>query len=241
MGLCCGSCRLCASRPWSSRMLEQQLGAPDTAVTSDYIYILAKFETELGQEHLPDYPKDDQQKQDAWRELYQKRSEQLEDIEDDLYRTRPRWCAEKVGICKAEIVRTSSSCVPHIPPATPEPLLPTCRREIPHSRRSAPCHPTNRKASSPSSGSGSYILAMVAPLEEIAQQPYIRNSELRDVALLRLYQTECNCGNAPPPPPPPPPPHPHIDNNISTVSGNTLGLLPNETLPQFDYGPGCAA
>jgi hypothetical protein len=28
--------------------------------------------------------------------------------------------------------------------------------------------------------------------------------------------------------------HPHLDNGMFTVEGETLGLLQNETLPQFD-------
>jgi hypothetical protein len=72
---------------------------------------------------------------------------------------------------------------------------------------------------------------MFAPLEEIALQPQVHNYQLRDVAFQRLYQLDATAAT----------PlfleeiaHPHIDNNFYTVRADTLGLLPNETLPQFD-------
>jgi hypothetical protein len=208
--------------------LEQQLGAPDTAVTSDYIYILAKLKSQLGQEHLPDYPKDDQQKQDAWRELYQKRSEQLEAIEDDLYRTAAAQVQKKWGTAKAETVRTLLMRPAHTS-GDIEPLANVPQGDVVSSFRSL--SPDEQESLLSIFWQRLNLSAMVAPLEEIAQQPQVRNSQLRDVALLRLYQLNATAAT----------PlfleeiaHPHIDNNIFTVSADTLGLLPNETLPQFD-------
>src|SRR5437899_2283046 len=86
--------------------LEQQLGAPDTAITQQYLYILAKLKSQLDKEPLPAYPRDDQQKQAAWHELAQKRSEEFAALEDDLYRTTATLVQKKWGPAKAETVRT---------------------------------------------------------------------------------------------------------------------------------------
>ena len=73
--------------------------------------------------------------------------------------------------------------------------------------------------------------AMGAPLKKVAQQPNMSHQMLRDLALRRLYDLDPTEAT----------PiiveeieHPHLDNGIFTVKGETLGLLPNETLPQFD-------
>ena len=73
--------------------------------------------------------------------------------------------------------------------------------------------------------------AMGAPLKKVAHQPNTSHQMLRDLALRRLYDLDPTEAT----------PiiveeieHPHLDNGIFTVKGETLGLLPNETLPQFD-------
>jgi len=73
--------------------------------------------------------------------------------------------------------------------------------------------------------------AMSAPLKRVAEQPDMNHQMLRDVALRRLYDLDPSEAT----------PvildeikHPHLDNGMFTVKGETLGLLPNETLPQFD-------
>ena len=75
------------------------------------------------------------------------------------------------------------------------------------------------------------VAAMVGPLEKIVEQPEIPNQILRDVALQRLFELDPSAAT----------PrileeikHPHFDNGMFTVKGETLGLLPEETLPQFD-------
>lgn len=208
--------------------LEQQLGAPDIAITSDYIYILAKLKSQLGQEPLPPYPQDDQQKQAAWHELVQKRSEQFEAMVDDLYRTAAALVQKKWGSAKAETVRTllmrparTSGDITSLANVPPGDVVSSFRALSPDEQENLLSIFWERLN----------LSAMAAPLEEIAQQPPMRSWPLRDRALLRLYQLDATAAT----------PlfleeiaHPHVDNNIYTVSGDTLGLLPNETLPQFD-------
>jgi hypothetical protein len=209
--------------------LEQQLGAPDIAITSDYLFILAKLKSQLGQGPLPAYPQDDQQKQDAWHQLVEKRSEELDAIEDDLYRTTAALVQKKWGSAKAETVRTLLMRPAHTS-GDIKPLANVPQGDVVSSFRSL--SPDEQENLLSIFWERLNLSAMAAPLEEIAQQPQVPNSQLlRDLALLRLYQLDATAAT----------PlfleeiaHPHIDNNISTVSGNTLGLLPNETLPQFD-------
>lgn len=207
--------------------LEQQLGAPDTAITSNYIYILAKLKSQLGQEPLPGYPKD-QQKQAAWHELARKRSEEFAALEDDLYRTTATLVQKKWGSAKAETVRTLLMRPAHTS-GDIKPLNTVPEGDVVSSFRAL--SPDEQQSLLSIFWERLKLSAMVTALEEIAQRPEVRNSQLRDVALLRLYQLDATAAT----------PlfleeiaHPHIDNNIFTVSGDTLGLLPNETLPQFD-------
>jgi hypothetical protein len=72
---------------------------------------------------------------------------------------------------------------------------------------------------------------MVAPLKKVIELPDMKNQMLRDLALRFLYNLDPSEATAifleeir----------HPHLDNGMFTVKGETLALLPNETLPQFD-------
>ena len=208
--------------------LEQQLGAPDTAITSNYIYVLAKLKSQLGKEPLPAYPKDDQQKQVAWHELARRRSEEFAALEDDLYRTTPTLVQKKWGSARAETVRTLLMRPAHTS-GDIKPLNSVPEGDVVSSFRALSLDEQESLLSF--FWERLNLSAMVAPLEEIAQRPQVRNAQLRDRALLRLYQLDASTAT----------PlfleeiaHPHIDNGIFTVNGDTLGLLPNETLPQFD-------
>ena len=210
------------------RELEQQLGSPDTAITQQYLYILAKLKSQLDKEPLPVYPDDDQQKQDAWRELWQKRSEEFDAIDKDLYRTTAALVQKKWGSAKAETVRTLLMGTPYSS-SDIEPLTSVPEGDVVSSFRVMSAYEQENLLSI--FWERLNLPAMSAPLAEIAQQPQLPNSQLRDVALRRLYQLDATAAK----------PlfleeiaNPHIDNNIFTVSGDTLGLLPNETLPQFD-------
>lgn len=210
------------------RELEQQFGSPDTAITQQYLYLLAKLKSQLDKEPLPAYPQDDQQKQAAWRELWQKQSKEFDALENDLYRTTSALVQKKWGSAKAETVRTllmrpasSSSDV--------EPLTSVPEGDVVSSFRVMSAYEQENLLSI--FWERLNLPAMAAPLAEIARQPQLPNSQLRDVALRRLYQLNATAAK----------PlfleeiaNPHVDNNIFTISGDTLGLLPDETLPQFD-------
>ena len=73
---------------------------------------------------------------------------------------------------------------------------------------------------------------MTAPLKKVTEQPNMNHQMLRDLALRHLYDLDPSEAT----------PiileeikHPHLDNAMFTVKGETLGLLPKETLPQFDH------
>jgi hypothetical protein len=55
-----------------SHRQQQQLGAPDIAITSEYLFILAKLKFQLEHEPLAAYPERGEQEQAAWRENMQK-------------------------------------------------------------------------------------------------------------------------------------------------------------------------
>jgi hypothetical protein len=72
---------------------------------------------------------------------------------------------------------------------------------------------------------------MATVLETIVAEPEIRHQMLRDAALQRLYELD----------PAEATPyildeikHPHVDNGMFSVKAETLGVLPKETLPEFD-------
>src|SRR2546429_5992523 len=50
------------------RELEQQMSAPDIALTSSYLSILAKLKLQLDHEPLPPYPQKDTKRQKIWNE-----------------------------------------------------------------------------------------------------------------------------------------------------------------------------
>jgi hypothetical protein len=71
------------------------------------------------------------------------------------------------------------------------------------------------------------VPAMSAPLKKLAELPNMDHQMLRDLALRCFYDLDPHEAT----------PvfleeirHPHIDNGMFTVKGETLGLLPNETL-----------
>jgi hypothetical protein len=72
---------------------------------------------------------------------------------------------------------------------------------------------------------------MVTPLKSLVQDPQIKNQMLRDLAFKGLYELSPKEAT----------PlfleeirHPRVTDGRYTVTGATLGLLPNETLPEFD-------
>ncbi len=210
------------------RELEQQMGAPDTAITGEYLFILAKLKFQLEHESPPPYPDRDEQQQKVWRERMQARDEELGRLEAALYQKAAAFLATKQGAARAETVRTLLLRPAH-EPGDIKPLAGLPEAEVADAFLAF---------SADQQWSLLYtfwqrlkVPAMVGPLEKVVEQPQIRNQMLRDVALQRLYELDPSEGaqrilqeiR-----------HPHLDNGMFTVKGETLGLLPEETLPEFD-------
>jgi hypothetical protein len=210
------------------RELEQQMSAPDIALTGDYLFILAKLKLQLDHEPLPPYPERDIQQQKLWNERMQAQDKDLNEFEDVLYEKAAALVSGKWGTARAETV---------------EALLarPACRGDDFKPIEGLPPEEIASAFLNLSQDEQLGLLlsfwqrlrvpAMVAPLKEVAEQPNIKHQMLRDVALRCLYDLDPSEAT----------PiflqeimHPHLDDGIFTVKGETLGLLPNKTLPQFD-------
>lgn len=210
------------------RNLEQQMSAPDTAVTANYLYILAKLKFQLDHEPLPPYPKEDPEQQRTWTERRRAQDKELSELQDSLYTKAASLVSSKWGAARAETVQT----ILERPSSEPGELKPIAVLP-PEDVASAFLNLSQDeqwglllsfwgRLKSP---------AMVAPLKKVVEQPDMKHQMLRDVALRRLYELD----------PSEAAPifleeikHPHLDNGMFTVKGETLGLLPDETLPQFD-------
>jgi hypothetical protein len=210
------------------RELEQQMGTPDAAITGEYLFILPKLKFQLEHEPLPSYPDRDEQQQKFWRERMQAQNEELGRLQETLYQKTAMLVPTKRGAARAETVRTLLLRPAH-EPGDIKPLAGLPEAEVADAFLAL---------SADQQWSLLYTFwkrlkaaAMVGPLERIVEQPEIRNQMLRDVALQRLYELDPIGAR----------PrileeirHPHVDNGMFTVKGETLGVLPEETLPQFD-------
>src|SRR5262249_38239674 len=154
---------------------------------SNYVYILAKLKSQLGQEPMPAYPRDDKQKQAAWYELARKRSEEFAALEEDLYRTTAALVQKKWGSAKAETVRTLLMRPAHTF-VDIKPLNSVPEGDVVSSFRAL--SPDEQESLLSIFWERLNLSAMASPLEEIAQRPEVRNSQLRNVALMRLYQLD---------------------------------------------------
>lgn len=208
--------------------LELQMSAPDIAVTRDYLYILAKLKSELGHDPLPPYPQKDTEKQKIWTEQMKAREKELEKLQDSFYERAAELVASKQGMARAETVqtlllRTSNSAtdakpLAGVPPSEVAATFPNLSQD---QQRDLLMSFWERLKNP----------AMIEPLKKVAGQSNLNDQMLRDVALRRLYDLDASEAT----------PvileeikHPHLDNGISTVKGDTLGLLSNKTLPEFD-------
>jgi hypothetical protein len=208
--------------------LEQQMSAPDIAVTANYLYILAKLKFQLDHEPLPPYPKDDPQQQRTWTERRQAQDKEFTQLQDSLYMKAASLVSSKWGTARAKTVQT----ILQRPSREPGDLKPIAG--LP------PGEVASAFLNLPQDEQWGLLLsfwgrlkspAMVEPLKKVVEQPEMKHQMLRDVAFRCLY--DLDPGEATPifleeir--------HPHLDNGMFTVKGETLGLLPNETLPQFD-------
>ncbi|MGC1617595.1 MAG: hypothetical protein WA765_03810 [Candidatus Acidiferrum sp.] len=208
--------------------LEQQMSAPDIALTGDYLYILAKLKTQLGHDPLPPYPQKDTEQQKIWTEQMQARGKELKNLQDSLYDKTAVLVASKRGAARAGTVQTlllrPSSETDDVKPLAGLP---------PGEVAAAFLNSSQEQQWNLLTSFWERIKdqAMIAPLKRVTAQPNMNHQMLRDLALRRLYDLDASEAT----------PvileeikHPHLDNGMFTVEGGTLGLLANETLPQFD-------
>ena len=208
--------------------LDKQMSAPDIALTADYLFILAKLRFQLEHDPLPPYPQKDVAQQTIWSERMRAREKELKELQDSLYEKTAMLVVSKHEEAKAQTVQTlllrpsngpsNVKSLAGLPPGEVAAAFLNLSRDQQWNLLMS----FWERLKDP---------AMSAPLKKVAQQPNIGHQMLRDLALRRLYDLDPTEAT----------PiileeieHPHLDNGIFTVRGETLGLLPNETLPQFD-------
>lgn len=208
--------------------LEQQMSGPDIALTNEYLYILGKQKLQLNHDPLPPYPQKDAEQQKIWSGRMQAREKELKELQDSLYEKTAMLVASKRAEARAQTVQT---------------LLLRPSNGVSEVKALAGLPPGEVAAAflNLSQDQQWNLLisfwerlkdpAMAAPLKKVVEQPNMNHQMLRDLALRRLY--DLDPGEATPvileeik--------HPHLDNRIFPVKGETLGLLPEQTLPQFD-------
>ena len=208
--------------------LEQQMSAPDIAVTGNYLYIFAKLKLQLNHEPRPPYPEKNQQQQKLWNERIQAQYKELQDIQDGLYEKTASLVSSKRGAARAETVQTlllrPSNGTENVKPLAglPGEEVAAAFATLTHDQQWGLLMSFWDRLKVP---------AMSAPLKKLVELPNMDHQMLRDLALRCFYHLDPHEAA----------PvfleeirHPHIDNGMFTVKGETLGLLPNETLPQFD-------
>jgi len=210
------------------RELEQQMSAPDTAITSEYLYTLSKLKFQYEHSPLPAYPRNDPEQQKLWSEAAQQRQKQLGELQDRLYAKAVNLVSVKQGHARTETVRTllmrpsrGSEDVGTLAGLPDSEITSSFLALSPDEQYNLLAYFWQRAK----------VPAMLEPLENLVEQPEIKHQMLRDVALQRLYElapqaatlfilAEIK--------------HPHVDSGMFTVKAQTLGVLPNETLPEFD-------
>jgi hypothetical protein len=208
--------------------LEQQMGSPDIALTGDYLYILAKLKLQLNHDALPAYPQKDAAQQKIWSERMQAWEKELKELQDGLYQKTAALVATKNGEARAETVQTLL-LRPSNGADDVKPLAGLPPREV----AAAFLNLSQDQQWNLLTSFWERLKdqAMSAALKKVAEQPNMNHQMLRDLALRCLYDldpieaTPIFLGEIK---------HPHLDNGMFTVKGETLGLLPNEKLPQFD-------
>jgi len=208
--------------------LERQMSIPDITLTADYLYILAKLKLQLDHEPLLPYPQKDAEQQKIWSERMQAREKELKKLQDSLYDKTAMLVATKRGEARAQTVQTlllrPSSGTDDVKPLAG---LPPGEVAVAFLNLSQD-QQWNLIASF---WERLKDQTMSAPLKKVAQQPNMNHQMLRDLALRCLYDLDPSEAT----------PtileeikQPHLDNGMFTVKGETLGLLPQKTLPQFD-------
>lgn len=237
--------RLLGTDPWASpnsmlglagsyyqdlvvRELEEQMNAPDIGLTGTYLYILSKSKFQEENGPLPPYPKADKDEQKTWMERRQVRQKRFAELQDGLYDKAAVLVGKKQGTAKAETVQTvllrpsRNGSVSGLPAGLSGEEVAWAFANLP---------PDQQFNLLQTSWNRVRVPEMVAPLKKLAQQPEIKNQMLRDLALRCLYELDPKEAT----------PvfleeirHPHVQDGRFTVTADTLGMLPNETLPEFD-------
>lgn len=208
--------------------LERQMKSPDTPITDEYLHTLAKLKTQLEHQPLPPYPEHDAQQQKVWQKLMEAQDKELTDLEDALFAETAALVSTKqeharVETVEALLLRPARGSKDIKPLASlPGPEIASAFLALPPDQQWTLLFIFWERLRVPS---------MVASLETIAAEPEIKHQLLRDVALQRLYELDPDEATSyildeir----------HPHIDNGMFTVKAKTLGVLPQETLPEFD-------
>jgi hypothetical protein len=207
--------------------LEQQMRAPDVAITQQYLSILLKLRFQLDHGVGPPYPEHDEKQQKVWQESMRVRNDQVGQLEDTLYERAAALAPSKQAGARAETVRTLL-LRPMRGPGNFGPA-PLPADEVAAAFDALP--PDEQWTLLSVFWGRLKLSAMIDPLQRLTGQPVIPHQLLRDVALQRLYELDQQGGRArileeia----------NPHIDDGAFKVKGKTLGLLPDETLAQFD-------
>jgi hypothetical protein len=210
------------------RELEEQMGDPDIALTRNYLNTLAKLKFQLENEPLPSYPEKDSEQRKIWGERRQAQDKNLGELEDALYQQATTLVPIKRGIARTKTVQALLQRPTRLP-GDVKPLAGLPADEIAAAILNLSQDQQWNLLST--FWERLKVPAMIEPLKRVAEQPDMIHQLLRDVALRCLFDLDPDEAT----------PifmeeikHPHLDNGMFTVKGETLGLLPKETLPQFD-------
>lgn len=208
--------------------LEAKFATPDTAITADYILTLAATQFLLNRGPLPPYPTQNPDQQKLWKSKLEERLKSFGDLREGLYEKALNIVGSKMGTAQAETVR-AFLMRPYRSPSEMKPLVGLSANVL--SSSFSLLDPDEQATLLDLFWARLNVPAMKGPLEAILDQPKIPHQTLRDTVLRRLYELDPGDGGR----------YilaeirqPHVDRGIFTVSGKTLGLLPDKTLPQFD-------
>ena len=192
--------------------LQQQMRAPDVAITQQYLFILTKLKSQLDRGVAPPYPEHDEKQQKLWQESMRVRNDQMAELEDRLYEQATALVPMKQGSARAETVRTLLLRPARGPGNFGPVALPG--EEVAAAFNALPADEQWTLLSI--FWERLKLSAMIGPLQKLTGQPVIRHQLLRDVALRRLFELDQQVGRArileeit----------HPHIDNGLFTVKG----------------------
>ena len=198
--------------------LESQMNAPDTAITENYIYILAKLKTLLEPQTMISNPKNNALAQ----------SKEFMDLEDALLEKIIGLVSIKQGRAQAQTIATLLTATTR-DSQDMKPLRHLSGAEVASAFLELPADQQSNLLSY--GWERLRVPAMVKTLETIAAEPETRSYGLRDAILQRLYELDPKEGRR----------YildeikqPHLYNGMYTVKGETLSVLPEATLPEFD-------